>query len=201
MKKSLIGLALACAAVVAQADAPTLRFFGSVGYAVGGDPVLSGTWLPSGEPWNLRAGRGGTLALGGDVRLSDRFAIQGSMGYHRDSIDGADASFEFSRVPLELLGFYSMTEQFRLGLGVRKSQSAKMQGGGTYEGLHKAYESSTGAVVEGQYLFGAPSKSDRQPVIGMYLRYVNESFKAKDASWDTRKRDGSHVALGLMFYY
>jgi len=201
MKKSLIGLALACAAVVAQADAPTLRFFGSVGYAVGGDPVLSGTWLESGDRWNLRAGRGSTVALGADLRLTDRFSIQGSTGYHRDSIDGRDAAFSFTRVPVELMGFYSWTERLRVGLGMRKSQSAKLQGQGTYDWLNRAYESSTGAVVEGQYLFGAPSRAEREFVVGMYLRYVNENFKAVDASWDTRKRDGRHIALGLMFYY
>jgi hypothetical protein len=35
----------------------------------------------------------------------------------------------------------------------------------------------------------------------MYLRYVKESYTAKNASWDTQKRDGSHLALGLMVYY
>ena len=107
----------------------------------------------------------------------------------------------FTRAPVELLGFYSMTERFRLGLGVRKSQSAKMRGSDFAAGLHETYDSTVGGVFEGQYFFSDPSKSERSPLFGMYMRYVKESYKAKNEAWDSEKRDGSHVVLGLMFYY
>lgn len=200
MKKSLIGLVLACIVVAAQAEAPRLRLFGSLGYGLGGDALVSGTWT-TGEPWDLKAGKGTALALGADLRVVGSISIQGSVGYHRNSVDGTNGNVVFTRAPVELLGFYSLTEQARLGLGVRKSQSAKLQGGGVTAGLNETYESSAGAVAEVQYLFSAPSKSDRSPVMGMYMRYVKESFKAKDLAWDAEKRDGSHVALGLIFYY
>ncbi|MEK9802138.1 MAG: hypothetical protein VW475_01885 [Curvibacter sp.] len=200
MKKSLIGLALACTVVAAQADAPRVRLFGSVGYGFGGDALVSGNWT-DGTPWDLKAGQGTVLALGGDLRLTDSFSIQGSAGYHRNSVDGTNGNVVFTRVPVELLGFYALTDQVRLGLGARKSQSAKVQGGGVAASVSEPYESTAGAVAEVQYLFSAPSRSERSPLFGVYLRYVKESFKAKSASWDDQKRDGSHMALGLMFYY
>lgn len=200
MKKSLIGLALACTVVAAQADAPRVRLFGSVGYGLGGDALVSGTWT-DGTPWDLKAGKGAVVALGGDLRLTDSLSIQGSVGYHRNSVDGTNGNVVFSRVPVELLALYAVTEQVRLGLGARKSQSAKVQGGGVAASVSEPYESGAGAVAEVQYLFSAPSKSERAPEFGVYLRYVKESFKAKNASWDDEKRDGSHIALGLMFYY
>jgi hypothetical protein len=200
MKKSLIGLTLACAAAAAQADAPKFRLYGSVGYAFGGDPLVSGTWT-SGDTWDLRAGRGSALALGGSLRMTDRVTIQGSIGHHRYSIDGTNGNIVFTRVPVELLGFYSLTEQLRLGLGVRQSRNARVKGGGVAASVDEPYESSSGAVIEGQYFFDKPSTSSREPEFGLYLRYVKESYTAKNASWDTEKRDGNHVALGLMFYY
>lgn len=200
MKKSLIGLVLACTGVAAQAEAPRLRLFGSVGYGFGGDALVSGTWT-DGTPWDLKAGKGTALAFGGDLRLTDALFIQGSVGYHRNSVDGTNGNVVFTHVPVELLGFYALTDQVRLGLGARKSHSAKVQGGGVAASVSEPYESRAGAVAELQYLFSAPSKSERLPTVGMYLRYAQESFKAKNASWDDQKRDGSHMALGLVFYY
>lgn len=200
MKKSLFGLTLACTVVAAQADAPRVRLFGSVGYGFGGDALVSGTWT-DGTPWDLKAGKGTAVALGGDLRLTDSLSIQGSAGYHRNSVDGTNGNVVFTRMPVELLGFYAVTEQVRLGLGTRKSQSAKVQGGGVAASVSELYESSSGAVAEVQYLFSPPSKSERSPVFGSYLRYVKESFKARNPSWDTQKRDASHVAVGLVFYY
>lgn len=205
MKKSLIGLALVCAALGANADAPRVRMFASAGYGFGGDPVLEGTWVDSNGQqtgtWDLKAGKGTTLALGADLRVTDRFSVQASMGYQRESVEGDGSNFVFSRVPVELLGFYSLTERLRLGLGMRKTQSAKIQGGGTYDYINEPYEASTGAVIEGQYLFGTPSRSDRAPMFGMYLRFVSETYKARRMAWDAEKRSGDQLALGLLFYY
>lgn len=205
MKKSLIGLALACAALGASADAPRVRLFASAGYGFGGDPLLEGTWVDSNGQqtgtWDLKAGKGTTLALGADLRVTDRLSLQASMGYQRESIDGVGSNFVFSRVPVELLGFYSLTDRLRLGLGVRKTQSAKIQGGGTYDYINEPYEASGGAVIEGQYLFGTPSRTERAPTLGVYLRFVNETYKARRTAWDAEKRSGDQLALGLLFYY
>jgi hypothetical protein len=205
MKKYLIGLVLVCSAAFAQAEAPRLRLYANVGYGFGGDPLMEGIWVNSGGQqvgtWDVKAGAGSLLAFGGDIRLTDRFFIQASVGHQRESVDGIDNSFTFTRVPVELLGFYAVTEQTRLGLGVRKAQGAKIRGGGNSVGLLADYESSAGLVAEGQYFFTEPSKTERSPLFGVYLRFVKESFKAKDPAWDTEKRDGSHIGFGLMLYY
>lgn len=205
MKKSLIGLALACAAMAAHAEAPRLRLYASAGLGFGGDPLMRGTWVDgNGQQtgtWDLKAGKGTSLALGADLRVTDRFSLQASMGYQRESVDGVGSNFVFSRVPVELLGFYSLTDRLRLGLGVRKTQSAKIQGGGTYDYLNEPYEASGGAVIEGQYLFGTPSRTERAPMFGMYLRFVNETYKARRIAWDAKERSGDQLAFGLLFYY
>lgn len=205
MKKYLLGLVLVCSAAFAQAEAPRLRLYANVGYSFGGDPLMEGIWHDGNGntvgTWDIKAGQGSALAFGVDLRLTDRVFIQGNIGHQRESVDGFDNSYTFTRVPVELLGFYAVTEQTRLGLGVRKAQSAKIQGGGGAAGLLAPYTSSVGAVLEGQYFFTEPLKTDRSPLFGVYLRFVKESYKAKDPAWDSEKRDGSHIGFGLMFYY
>jgi hypothetical protein len=203
MKKSLIGLALACAALGASADAPRVRMYANVGYGFGGQPLIDGIWVNSSNQqtgtWDIKTGKGTVLALGADLRITDRFSIQGSMGYETDSVEGVNGGYKFSRVPVELLGFYSVTERFRLGGGVRKVHSTHIQGHGDAAGDHFAYVHSGGAVLETQYFFSEPSQTSREPLFGMYLRYIQESYKLRDQQ--SEKKDGNHFALGLMFYY
>lgn len=203
MKKGLIGLVIACTALAASADAPRVRMYANVGYGFGGQPLIDGIWVNSSNQqtgnWDIKTGKGAVLALGADLRITDRFSIQGSMGYETDSVEGVNGGYKFSRVPVELLGFYSVTERFRLGGGVRKVHSTNIQGHGSAEGDHAAYEHSGGAVLEGQYFFSNPSRTDREPLFGLYVRYIHESYKLRD--WEDEKKDGNHFALGLLFYY
>lgn len=200
MKSGLIACMLVTSAMAAQAEAPRLRLFGSVGHGFGGDALVKGSWS-NGEPWDLRAGTGPVLALGADFRIADRITVQGSVGHQRYSIDGTNGSVAFSRVPVELLGFYALTQQFRLGLGVRQSQSAKAVGGGVLSSVYRTYDSSAGAVLEAQYLFSAPSASGRAPALGVHLRFIGEGFTQNNSGAGAQKISGNHVAAGLVFYY
>jgi len=200
MKNCLIACMIVTSAMAAQAEAPKLRLYGNLGHGFGGDALVQGTWS-TGEPWDLRAGSGPVLALGADFRIADRITVQGSVGHQRYSIDGTNGNVVFSRVPVELLGFYSLTQQFRLGLGVRKSQNAKVVGGGVASSVYRTYDSSLGAVLEGQYLFSAPSTTARAPVVGVHLRLVSEAYTQNNGGAGAEKISGNHVAAGLVFYY
>jgi hypothetical protein len=200
MKNWLIACMIVASAMAAQAEAPRLRMYGNVGHGFGGDALVKGTWS-NGEPWDLRAGSGPVLAVGADFRIADRITIQGSVGHQRNSIDGTNGNVAFARVPVELLGFYAVTQQFRLGLGVRQSQSAKVVGGGVASGVYRTYDSSAGAVLEVQYLFSAPSASDRTPVVGVHLRLISEGYTQNNGGAGAEKISGNHVAAGLVFYY
>lgn len=203
MKKSLIGLALACAALGASADAPRVRMHANVGYGFGGQPLIQGIWVDTNNQqtgtWDIKTGKGSIIALGADLRIADRFTVQANIGYETDSVEGDGAGYKFSRVPLELIGYYSVTERFRMGLGVRRVQNTNLQGTGSRDGRHYAYTHSGGGVLEGQYFFSTPSRTSREPLFGMYLRYVHENYQLRD--YQDEKKDGNHFALGLMFYY
>jgi hypothetical protein len=202
MKKWLIGFMMAATAVAAQAEAPRVRLFGSLAYGWGGDKLVSGTYV-GGSDFELLAGTGWVMAIGGDLRITDSIALQASLGQQRNRVVASNGEFDFFRNPVEVLGFYSVSEQLRLGLGVRKNYNAKVTGTGvasTYAGTGN-YDSTTGAVLEGQYLFSAP-KNERSFVSGLSLRFVRENFKlAEDSGGTGEEKRGDHMALSVFFYY
>jgi hypothetical protein len=203
MKKGLIGLLLACAAATVYAEVPRVRLYTNVGYGLGGDTLLSGQYI-GGSGFRLRTGQGPVLAVGADIRLADRLTLQGSLGYQRDSMEAANGNVSFHRWPVELLGFYSINQQVRVGMGVRKTQNVKVKAEGVGAGIdiEGSYNSSAGAVLEVQYLFDVPATVDRKLIVGMHLRYVQESFTQEDSGTGPKeKKKGNHVALGLVFYY
>lgn len=202
MKNLLIGLMLAVTSAAVQADVPRVRFFGSVGYSVGGDKLVNGSYT-DGSTFELYAGTGWTWTIGGDLRLTDNFAVQGSLGQQRNRVVASNGEFDFFRYPVELMGFYGVTEHVRLGLGGRKTYNAKVTGTGaatTYFGTGN-YDSTAGAVLEGQYLFSTP-RSERSLVSGISLRFVRENFKLTTESGGTgEEKRGDHMGVNLFFYY
>ena len=202
MKKWLMGLSMGLAAMAAQAQAPTFRLFGSVAYGMGGDALISGSYS-GGPSYELLAGTGWTWTIGGDMRLSERITLQASVGQQRNRVPGSDGEYDFQRNPVELLGFYALSDQVRLGGGARKVYSAKLTGSGVVAGAAGTgdYDSTAGAVLEGQYLFTAP-KNERSFISGVSLRFVRENFKLSEASGGTgEEKRGDQIAVGLFFYY
>lgn len=203
MKNWLLCLTIAVAGTAAQAEAPKLRFFGGVGYGLGGAPLLSEVYT-NGQPFELDAGSGWVWTVGGDFRLTDKISVQGSIGHQRNRVVGSNFTFDFQRQPVELMGFYSVSEQVRVGVGARKVENAKLTGDGVAYGYpaNGNYNSSVGAVLEAQYLFNVPSQVERNLVVGMNLRFVKESYTQADGGTPPYEtKSGDHVALGLVFYY
>ncbi len=204
MKHTLMALLMAATGVAAQAEAPRFRVLASVAYGAGGDTLVSETYSNTGQPFELRTGTGWVWTIGADLRMTDSIAIQASVGHQRNRVVGANFDFDFQRQPVELLAFYSVSDQIRLGLGARKVYNAKLTGTGTAAGYTGtgSYDSSVGSVVEGQYLFTSPSQTERKLLVGMNLRYVRETFRlAEDGVGPKTDKRGDHVEVGLVFYY
>lgn len=202
MKKVLFGLCMAAAAAAVQAEAPRIRMFASATHAWGGEALVSGTYV-NGPDYELLAGAGWTWSLGGDLRLSDRLSLQASIGQQRNRIPGSNGEFDFQRNPVEVLAFYSVTEQVRLGAGARKVFNAKLTGTGVAAGASGTgdYDSTPGAVLEAQYLFTEP-RDYRSFLSGLSLRFVRENYKLAESSGGTgAEKRADHVAVGVFFYY
>lgn len=193
MKKFAVLIALAIASVgVAQAQAPAptngLRPFLGMGLTFGGDDLQTVAYT-DGSSETVKAGGVVQLTGGVDYRINSEFSLQTSISYHVDSTSGSNGSVTFSRIPLELIGYYNVSNEWRIGVGARYVSSVKLSGSGVINYVGASYDNTVGALVEGEYLV-----NDK---LGLKIRYVSEKYTN---SWDKTKKSGNHIG-GFANYY
>jgi hypothetical protein len=203
MRKVTLALALTAGCALANAQGSNWRLFAGLGLVNGGETISAGnitnTTTGNQTPYDVKTASGPQFRLGADYRIASRLSLQGSIGYSANDPMGYNGSLTFTTIPVELLGFVSLTDALRIGGGVRKT-SAEMTGTGISSNWPEVgiYSSTTGAVVEAQYLFpisaGQPGYQSSQ--FGFSVRYVSESFSHNAISYK-----GDHVEVGMALYY
>lgn len=154
----------------------------------GGDTVATVTYT-DGDSQDIKAG-GVVHFYGGAELQSGAFALQTTVGYHVDSSNASNGTVKFSRVPLEMLGLWSLNDQVRVGGGLRKATSAKIRGTGAASGLGShSLDGNVGLVLQAEYLFGDGK-------LATYVRYVSESYDLGNTSFS-----GDHLGLGLSYRF
>jgi hypothetical protein len=175
----------------AQTVASPLAFVAGAGFAHGGDTIIVGTY-PDGETRNAKAGNGLEVYLGGAWRVSDKFALQADVGYQTSTADGNIGEFTFKRYPIELLGYFYLSNNWRLGAGARFDERVKLTGTGSVAGLNQDFENASGAVAEIEYLI--------EPDVGIKFRAVNENFKVSTDGY-SKTYNGNQAAIMVTIYY
>ena len=201
--RNLAAFAIASGAIVAHADETNWRVLLGASVASGGDSIVNGTITTIGTthviPFNIKAGGDIQLRLGADYRFSDRFTLQASIAHASTDPMGIDGSLTFRTVPLEVLGFFDLTDSIRLGLGPRKS-FAHMGGTGKAEGWPGlgTYTGSNGAVLELQYLWNTSNSAagSRKSQFAINFRRVAESFSHEGVEFS-----GNHFEIGVAAYF
>lgn len=197
---TLLVLVLGCSVTQAQEQESKWRFFGRVGTGFGGENFASGYYAGTTTHWELSTGGGMKYAVGADYRLSDKVTLQGSIAREVSSVpNAANGDLTFTRVPLEFLGFYSLTKEWRLGGGLRYSTQPNVTGTGFAAGWSGlgGYEPTLGGVIEVQYLFAtSEARAAKNAQFGLSLRYVDENFTRNGVT-----RYGRHSEAGLVLYY
>lgn len=193
MKSVVIGAALAALAFAASAqgqDTRPLRPLVGMGLTFGGDRLAT-VGFTDGSSESIRSGGLFTLYAGAEFRASDVLAIQATFGYHADSTSAAsNGGLRFSRYPVNLLALYRLTDKVRLGGGAEFVNSAKVAGSGDLGNINIGFKSSTGLVLEGEYLFS--------PKFGAKARVASHEFESK---LDGAKIDGNYFGLMLNYYF
>jgi len=177
------------ASAQAATDRPVRGFVG-IGLTGGGDKLATVQWS-NGDSTNIKAGGQIDLRAGVDVRLGDSpLTLQASIGWFTQRAGGSNGSVTFERFPLELTGQWRLTDDFRLGGGVRRVGDGKLKGRGAASNLGTTtFTGKVGAVVEGEWLFAR--------IYGFALRYVSEEYEAPNGE----KADGSHIGLRFSVYF
>jgi opacity protein-like surface antigen len=121
------------------------------------------------------------------------WSIQATVGYHFDRVSADNGSLSFSRVPLEVLGFWHANDNIRLGGGLRKATGTQFETSGAGNDIAPEFNmrSSLGVVLQGEYLFGEHAS--------VFLRYVNEKYKSNYLVGG--EVSGEHGGIGFAYRF
>ncbi|MYM21055.1 outer membrane beta-barrel protein [Duganella sp. FT135W] len=190
MKKIAFAVA-ALLATVGAAQAQTqspVRFLAGLGISGGGDNLATAKYT-NGSSQKIKAGGGVYFTTGADYRLSEEFSVQGTVNFHVDDTNANNGSIKFQRFPVELLGYYHVDNNWRVGAGVRYTASPKLTSSGAASGLDVKFDNAVSGVLEAEYFW--------TPKFGMKMRYVNETFK-KSGYPDVK---ANHVGISANYYF
>ncbi|MBI5783923.1 MAG: outer membrane beta-barrel protein [Rhodocyclales bacterium] len=192
MKKivAIAALSLATSLPAAAADYNNSgHFLLGMGLTFGGDTLVT-LHYTDGSTSSIKSGGLVHIYGGYEYRFSNRVSVQANVGYHVDDENAKNGSVKFSRYPLELLGYYGITDNVRLGGGLRYVTSPKVSGSGVVDSADFEFNNATGLVVEGEYLIS--------PQFGVKLRAVSEKYKLKDGS---ASANGNHGGIYASYYF
>ncbi|HUG22880.1 outer membrane beta-barrel protein [Piscinibacter sp.] len=192
MKKTLLGATLMLgAALSAQADeSRPFKFLLGAGLTFGGDTLVT-VQFDDGHSEDVDGGGLVHLYAGAEYRLGTAVSLQATLGYHVDNSTGSNGSVRFSRMPVDLLAHYHVNDQVRLGAGVQFVNNPELKGSGDASDVNVKFDSATGTILEGEYLFS--------PSAGVKLRYVAEKFKLSGGGG--AEADGNHFGIMLNYYF
>jgi len=188
---STIGAATTDSVSTSQIVEPSkpLHFLLGAGLTFGGETLATMTYT-DGRKDSITAG-GLVMLYGGlDYRLDDAISLQGTLGYHVDSVTAANGEASFSRIPLELLAYYHYSDTIRFGGGIRYVNSPKIKGTGIAGNVNGSFDNTVGMIIEGEYLLDS--------TIGIKVRYVSETYQP---TWIASTIDGSHIGVLANFYF
>lgn len=121
--------------------------------------------------------------------------------YHFDSVDADTSTGSFDRFPLELLGYYRVNPEWRVGGGVRYVLWPSMETVKSGSTSNIDFKNTVGLVLEAGYGF-----SDR---FWVNARYVAEQYQARKArsgaatlaASSMPKSNGSHLGINFSFIF
>ena len=135
------------AAASAPRSGPTLGFLTDFSLEFGGDDILTVAFT-SGDKQTIRAGDGGTLAIGGILRPSaaSPFSLRATAGIKFSGTAADDANIFFLRAPVELVGSYALPNGARVGGGLVSHVWNRYKGDGFFP--DQSYAATTGFTAE-----------------------------------------------------
>lgn len=193
MKKLLAVSALALATSLPAAAAGVYDNSGHVVLGLGltfGGETLATVHFTDGSTQDVKSGGLVHFYGGYEYRLDNRVSVQATVGYHVDDVSAKNGSLKFSRYPLEILGYYGLTDSLRFGGGFRYAMNPKITSSGAASVGNYDFENAAGLVVEAEYLF--------TPQVGVKLRGVSEKYKFKGTSTSV---SGNHGGIYASYYF
>ncbi len=179
----------------ADGDVPDSRFVNfvlSAGLTYGGDRIIGYRDVP-GQANNGGVQAGGVFEIGGGLLLKPKhlpIALQLTENYQVDTVTGEEGTATLTRLPVELIGFYTGVENWRFGLGARYLRDAHMTVRYNNADYRDDFKSTFSPVIQAGY-----SLSDD---FWVDLRWVHEDLTTLDTStWhaEGRRFNANHAGI------
>lgn len=199
---TLLAATLATAALPAPAQpfaAPERNFyFALFGGITGGGDKLAEVRYSNGDRESIRAGGLGHLAAGVVWQpTATPLSVQATVGWHFDNISARNGDITFSRVPIEVLGYFTGVPNWRFGGGARFIRDARLET--DVDGFSDTvrYKDTTGLVLEAGYRIA--------PRGWVNLRYTDEEYEAKSFNGfnvtPTGKTSAQSIGLNIVWMF
>jgi hypothetical protein len=177
-----------------------MHFLINMGLTYGGDDIFAAN-TTTGSTKSVKGGGLVQFGLGGLYQFeSAPLALMLSANYHADSVTASNGDLSFKRYPIEALAYYTNSERFRMGGGVRvvTSPEASLTINGATQ--KKTFDNATGYVAELGYKMSQIS--------WINFRYVSEKYKGKTQTATNgatsplaNTYDGSHFGVNITFEF
>ena len=115
-----------------QSDKPlTAKFLIEGGIEYGGDEILK-VFFTNGGDQTMKAGQGGYLAIGGQIGFSKvkNLLLRTSIGIKYNTTAADNANIRLTRMPFVVIPYWTIKNDFRLGIGLTSHLNAKLKGDG-----------------------------------------------------------------------
>jgi hypothetical protein len=171
------------------------------GITFGGDTIATAKYT-DGTSKNVTGGGLAQFGLGMSYQFENTpLALLLSANYHYHTAAASNGDITFSRVPVELLAYYTGVERCRFGAGVRVVNSPEATVTINGSSQKETFDNTTGAVAEFGYKMA--------PSTWLNLRYVSEKYQGNTYTSSggttslkgTTPKDGSHFGVMLGFEF
>ena len=143
MKKFVFALTALLATIgAAQAQTSPLHGLAGLGISAGGDNLATANYT-NGHSQDIKAGSGVYFTVGANYRLNEQFSLQGTFNFHVDDTNATNGNIKFQRFPIELLGYYHVSNDWRIGGGLRYVMDPKLSSSGVASGMKRRYVKET----------------------------------------------------------
>ncbi len=138
MKKTFLLAVFSCLMLWAmqtaaqQKNSPvTAKFLLEAGVEYGGDEILKVFFTNGGEQ-SMKAGQGGYIAVGGQFQLASvkNLLLRTSIGFKYNTTAAKNADISLTRIPINIIPYWQINNDFRVGLGITTHQSVSFKGDG-----------------------------------------------------------------------
>lgn len=157
----------------------TAKLLVDMGIEYGGDELLT-VFFTNGQDQTMLAGQGAYLAAGGQLDFGKSVMLRMSIGIKYNTTAADNANIRLTRLPINIIPYWKINEDFRLGVGLTTHQSVRLKGDGFLD--DEDFKSTTGARVEFGYKWAA-------------LTYTSVKYEAQNGE----QLDAGSLGLSISF--